>query len=402
MNPPCSSSIESHEPPAWARLNAEIRRAKPRLPHQVVRNGRVKWGVVTQALEHRPETWAALQHRLLPIDRDPERNDVLVGRVVQIGRNRSIELSSGRKSQLYLGDLIAGAFGNRYATSQYEAQVPKRLDYYHMLSQGAVFGQVLSANYSTGDPTVIEPLGFVDAGDGQVFNLSHRGLNPLAGVPRVPTLLVLGASMDAGKTTTAASLVHGLTLAGWHVNAGKLTGTGCANDIHKMLDAGACHVLDFTACGFASTAGVPDEDLKAISSRLIEHLSQPKPDLLVLEIADGILQSETRRLSQILVREGRVDGALVAIHDVLSAQTAQEFVEQELGLRVFALTGTATRSPLSTLELRSVTDLPVYDMAAISDATVALAVEDFLKAAALTACVPEAVHQPRRFGREAR
>ncbi|MCA9174273.1 MAG: hypothetical protein KDB14_07275 [Planctomycetales bacterium] len=371
------------ELPAWARINVDIRRADPSLPRQIQPQAPVKWGVSTQAHEHQPSTWLTLKSQLLPIDRDPQRNDVLVARVVELGRNRSIELSSGRKSELYLGDVIVGAFGNRYATNQYEAHVPARQEYYHMLSQGAVFGQVLSASYSTGDPTVVEPLGFMDAGGGQVLNLSHRGLRPIANVGRVPTLLVLGASMDAGKTTTAANLVHGLALAGWHVNAGKLTGTGCAKDVNKMLDAGARKVLDFTACGFASTAGATDEELDAISSRMIEHLSLDAPDLLVLEIADGIVQSETRRLTQMLVQQGKVDGAIMAIHDVLSADTAEQIVEREFGLPLFAMAGAATRSPLSTLELRSVTNLPVYDMAAISDATVALAVDDFLKTRSL-------------------
>lgn len=366
------------ELPRWLGMNQSIQRPEAELPEKIQPLAAVKWGGVTQILPERVESWSELQPRLLPISCDPRPNDVLVGRVVDLGRHSSVELSSGRRAQLYLGDVLVGAFGNRYATNQYEGIVPGRLEHYHMMSQGAVMGQVVSASYSMSDPTVIEPLGFLDNGAGEPVNLANYGLPRIDQVPRVPVMLVLGSSMDAGKTTTAAALTRGLSLAGWRVHAGKLTGTGCANDINKMRDAGAQRVLDFTSCGYVSTASAPAEALEQVSSRIIEHLSQGSPDLLVLEIADGIVQSDTDRLARMLSAAGRVDGVLLAVHDVLSARTATEIVEQEFGLPVFGVSGAATRSPLSTSELIRLSTRMVYDVPALSHPGIALDVEGYL------------------------
>lgn len=374
-------SVDSGAAP-WAAGLQHIQRPVLPLPAVLQRNCQVKWGTVTQVLPQRVGSWHELQPKLLPNNRNPQRNDVLAGRIVSTGRHSAVELSSGRKAELYPGDILVGAFGNRYATAQYEGRVPERLDYYHMLSQGAVFGEVMSASYSMSDPTIIEPLGYLSTPDGDILNLTQHGLAEISDSPRIPTLLIIGASMDAGKTTTAASLIHGLSLAGWCVNAGKLTGTGCARDIHKMLDAGAGRVLDFTHCGFCSTAETTDAELGSISATLISHLSQGRPDLLVLEIADGIIQKETQRLVRMLVAEQKADGAMLAIHDVLSAGSAAEIVERQFKLPLLGISGAVTQSPLSIAELRSVTNIPVYDMPTLADPIIALALEPLLERAA--------------------
>lgn len=374
-------SVDSGAAP-WAAGLQHIQRPVLPLPAVLQRNCQVKWGTVTQVLPQRVGSWHELQPKLLPNNRNPQRNDVLAGRIVSTGRHSAVELSSGRKAELYPGDILVGAFGNRYATAQYEGRVPERLDYYHMLSQGAVFGEVMSASYIMSDPTIIEPLGYLSTPDGDILNLTQHGLAEISDSPRIPTLLIIGASMDAGKTTTAASLIHGLSLAGWCVNAGKLTGTGCARDIHKMLDAGAGRVLDFTHCGFCSTAETTDAELGSISATLISHLSQGRPDLLVLEIADGIIQKETQRLVRMLVAEQKADGAMLAIHDVLSAGSAAEIVERQFKLPLLGISGAVTQSPLSIAELRSVTNIPVYDMPTLADPIIALALEPLLERAA--------------------
>ncbi len=339
----------------------------------------VKWGGVTHVIPNRSESLEELATRLLPVERDPKANDVLVSRVVKIGRHAAMELSCGRKAKLYEGDVIVGAFGNRYATNQYEGCVPQQMDHYHMLSQGAVLGQVVSADYSMGEPTVIQPMGFIDAGGGEVLNLRSFGLAAIQKQPvKVPVLLVLGTSMDAGKTTTAASLVRGLSRAGWLVHAGKLTGTGCAKDINQMRDTGARKILDFTSCGFASTASAAQADLEMISERIIDHLSVGSPDILILEIADGVVQSETRWLSRRLVETNSVNGALVAMHDVMAVGMATSIVEQEFGLRLLGVSGAATRSPLSTRELQQLTYHDVYTISMLSDPAIATRVAAFL------------------------
>jgi uncharacterized NAD-dependent epimerase/dehydratase family protein len=55
----------------------------------------------------------------------------------------------------------------------------------------------------------------------------------------LPTVLMVGTSMSAGKTTTARVVVRLLGEAGLSVVGAKLTGAGRYRDILSMQDAGA-------------------------------------------------------------------------------------------------------------------------------------------------------------------
>jgi len=57
---------------------------------------------------------------LLPPSEPPQSGDIALAKVEKIGRNTNLELPSGRRCALYVGDLMVGVFGNRYATMQFE------------------------------------------------------------------------------------------------------------------------------------------------------------------------------------------------------------------------------------------------------------------------------------------
>ncbi len=322
-------------------------------------NSLVHWGSLTASLPDRPARWGALRQRLVPVRRDPTAHDVLVARIAQIGRHSGIELDTGRKARFFVGDVIVGAFGNRYATKQFLGEVPKLQDTYDMLSQGGVIGRVLSAPAQFSEPTVLEPLGFLADADGVVINLRRFGLRPSpATARRVRTILMVGSSMDSGKTTMAASLIHGLAHAGCRVHAGKVTGTACVKDLNRMRDAGAARVVDFARVGFASTAGVAESELHDLAETLVSYLSLDDPDYLVLEIADGLIQRETRLLMDFFTARGLVDDVCLAVHDVMAAPAGLELLQTQWGVTPTVVSGAATASPLSTSELRSVTEIP--------------------------------------------
>ena len=321
-------------------------------------NARIKWGSVTRLLPDRPGLWADAEPMLGHVDRDPKPHDVMVGRIVVPGRHSGIEQDSGRKAKFYLGDLVGVVFGHRYATRQFEGDVPPRQPLYHMLSQAGVCGRVVSAANHMSEPTLIEPLGFLLDEQGQTANLSRYALKKRAGTPRVKTIVVVGSSMDAGKTRTAASIVHGLTIAGRRVNAGKLTGTSCAKDTNQMLDAGAVRVLDFNDAGFASTFREPEHVLAALCDVLISQLSADRPDYLVLEIADGVIQRETKALLSYLTAQSRVDHFCLAVHDALAGPTCVDLLRSQWTIEPTLLSGVATVSPLSTAEVAGLVDIP--------------------------------------------
>jgi len=333
-------------------------------------NARIKWGSVTRLIPDRPRVWSDVEPMLGSTDRDPQPHDVMIGRIVVPGRHSGIEQDSGRKAKFYLGDLVGLAFGHRYATRQFEGDVPSRQPLYHMLSQAGVCGRVVSAAGTMSEPTMIEPLGFLLDEQGRPANLSRWALRKREGAPRVKTILVVGSSMDAGKTRTASSIIHGLTLAGRRVNAGKLTGTCCAKDTNQMLDAGAARVLDFNDAGFASTFRESENVLEQLCEVLISQLSADQPDYLVLEIADGVIQRETKILLSYLTTASLVDHVCLAVHDALAGPTCVDLLRSRWQIEPTLLSGVATISPLSTAEAAGLVDIPCLPADQLAEPTV--------------------------------
>jgi hypothetical protein len=280
-------------------------------------------------------------------------------------------MDKGRKASLFLGDVIGVAFGWRYATLQFFGEVPPLLPEYHMLSQGGVCGRVISAPDRFSAPTILEPIGYLADEDGSVLNLRRFAITPRQDTSRVPTILVIGSSMNCGKTTMAANLIHGLTVSGFTIHAGKLTGTACVKDLNQMLDAGANRVLDFTRAGFASTAQADEDELHHLCDAVISHLSADAPHYVVLEIADGLVQRETRMLLNYLTKESLVDYVCLAVHDVIAAPACLEILHNQWGIKVAAVSGAATASPLSTDELRTLIDTPCLRAEDLCDPSVA-------------------------------
>ena len=94
--------------------------------------------------------------------------------------------------------------------------------------------------------------------------------------------------MNSGKTVAASAIVSELNRLGLHVAGAKLTGVSLLRDVLSMQDYGAREVMDFTDAGFPST--VPGNAVLA-ARRVICGLSPSRPDLIVVEMGDGIFGS---------------------------------------------------------------------------------------------------------------
>ena len=150
----------------------------------------------------------------------PGQGDLVVARADALGQHNFLEDRHGRRIRLHAGDLVVGAYGNRYATDFYEGYVPAS-PHTHLLTAGGVFGTVASSHARRGEPTALEVIGALADGSGTPLELAGlaRPLPPAAD-PRPPTVVVVGSAMNAGKTTTAAGVVRGWARAGLRVGCG--------------------------------------------------------------------------------------------------------------------------------------------------------------------------------------
>jgi hypothetical protein len=288
----------------------------------------------------------------------PEVGSLVLSEVISIGQHQRIELEDGRRSKLFVGDQIITCYGHRYAPDQYEVTVPNDLRQCALATSGGVTGIIEQRHDKMAKATQILPIGLLADMNGKAFNLSDFRLAPAKDriALRVPVIVVLGTSMNAGKTTTAAHLINGLHRAGLRAAAAKVTGTGSGADYWHLLDAGACVVRDFSDCGYPSTYRIGLPQLQDIFSSLLAELQRHAPDIIVLEISDGLYQRETAMMIDAPWFRESVDGVLFAAPDAMSMVAGIESLQKRY-LPVIGLSGMITMSPLAMREARAFTDI---------------------------------------------
>jgi hypothetical protein len=312
-----------------------------------------KWSYVTRGVTDRGAAW------LGGVVGEPRLGDLVVARVVSVGAHDHLENVHGRRVRLYPGDVVVGALGNRYATDFYEGYLPSG-SVAHLLTAGGVVGVVASAHARRSEPTQLEVLGSLAGVSGVGLSMDDFALPlPVAvpgGGPELGTFVVVGSSMNAGKTTTAAALIRGWARAGLRVGAGKVTGSGSGKDRWMYEDAGAGEIVDFLDFGMASTFGYPLARLRQTMVGIRDTLVARGASVVVLEIADGLLQAETRGLAEELA--GFADGVVLAVADGLSAVAGAQIM-RGLGVPVRVVSGLVSASPLATREAAAATGLAV-------------------------------------------
>ncbi len=292
--------------------------------------------------------------------------DLVLGRVERVGSHRRIQLADGRGSELYAGDLVVLVCGDRYAPDQFEGAAELDPAGADMLAAGGVIGRMRHAHSRMGTPTCVVPLGLVADAARRVLNVEDYGLAPLPRPASLPVIGIVGASMNAGKTTAVAALAHGLGRAGYRVAAIKATGTGAFNDFHAYADAGAHVVSDFTDAGMASTYRQPLTRILAGIDTLLGDAAQRGAEIAVVELADGLLQAETAALLREPRMRGAFAGLVLAVPDAMGAVGGCVLLN-DIGLAPDVLTGMVSCSPLATAEAEAATGVSVIAREALRD-----------------------------------
>lgn len=242
----------------------------------------------------------------------PAIGDVVIARVTALGQHKRLELHTGRRARLYEGDTVGVVYGGRYAPDQFLAEIPTDLSACDLVAAGGLASRVQQAHADMADATTIAPLGILTDAQGARINLADSALKAITPLSshRAPTIAVVGSSMNAGKTTTMASLVRGFKAAGLRVGAAKVTGTGAGGDIWQLTDAGADHVYDFTHAGAPSTFGLGPAQVRGIFETLTTALAGDGTDVNLIEVADGVFHAETAALLTDPAFAERVDGVV--------------------------------------------------------------------------------------------
>jgi hypothetical protein len=221
---------------------------------------------------------------------------------------------------------------------------------------GGVIGCCTGHHSSLGDAIKVEVMGLVCNEEGRLLNIADAAL-PLRTILGETAALVIiaGTSMNSGKTYAATALIKQATRAGLRVAAAKLSGVACLRDTLNMADHGAIATASFLDCGLPST--VDAGDLSPIARAIIAKLNQSSPDLIVIELGDGILggysvesvfdDNELRAATAAIIfcasdyvgawggielfRRRGIEVDLIA-GSVTDSQMGQDYVEKEFGV----------------------------------------------------------------------
>src|SRR5688500_14244910 len=113
---------------------------------------RASWSFMTHRVDQ------SLATRLLTADVIPQAGDVVLARIDALGHHTNLHLPNGRKRHLFVGDEVVVAYGNRYASSQFEAVVPESMGPCHLVAGGGMAGRAVSWHRSiVRGPTRITP-----------------------------------------------------------------------------------------------------------------------------------------------------------------------------------------------------------------------------------------------------
>jgi hypothetical protein len=222
----------------------------------------------------------------------PRAGDVVVVRVLTDNATYNmLELPTGRLAKVNPGDVLVGVLGCRRALKGFVGDVPATVaagDELHLLNLGGVIGSCSGHHSSLNDAIKVEVIGLGCDEQGTVKNIADVALPWLEHLGQTaPLVVIAGACMNSGKTYAATEIIQQGTRAGLRVAAAKLSGIACLRDTLNMADHGAVATASFLDCGLPSTVGAGD--LAPVAKAIIARLNESAPDLIVIELGDGIL-----------------------------------------------------------------------------------------------------------------
>ncbi|HEY8560756.1 MAG TPA: hypothetical protein VIL74_10315 [Pyrinomonadaceae bacterium] len=223
---------------------------------------------------------------------EPKAGDVVVVRALSESVTYgNLELPNGRLAKINRHDVLIGVLGKRRALKGFVGDVPdsvKAGDRLHLLNMGGVIGLCKGHHSSLSDAIEVEVLGIAADEKGKILNIADNALKPSDFLKKsAPIVVVAGTCMNSGKTVAATEIIKQAHHAGLRVCGAKMSGVAALRDTLNMEDHGAFQTASFLDCGLPST--VDYGDLAPVAKAILNHLNSFEPDLIVVELGDGIV-----------------------------------------------------------------------------------------------------------------
>ena len=283
------------------------------------------------------------------LSESPRAGDVVVVRALTDSATYNmLELPTGRLAKINPGDVLIGVLGRRRALKGFVGDVPGRVragDHLHLLNMGGVIGKCTGHHSSLSDAIQVEVIGLACDEAGRLMNIADAALAPRTTLgDTAPLVIIAGTCMNSGKTYAATELIKQATRAGMRVAAAKLSGIACLRDTLNMADHGAIAIASFLDCGLPSTVGATN--LSSVAKTIIARLNESSPDLIVIELGDGLLggYSVESVFDDLELREATA-GLVFCASDYVGAWGGIELLRRR-GIEIDVIAGSVTDSQM--------------------------------------------------------
>jgi hypothetical protein len=268
----------------------------------------------------------------------------------------AIENCNGEMIPVQAGDQIIGALGHRAATLEGVGSFRDvEKGEMHALTSAALIGVFPSYSILLPKPLALRYRGHI-LRDGRKVTMSQFAIHDDVCGYSVPTILIIGTSMSAGKTVTGRRLCEVLSTAGKRVVGAKFTGAGRYRDIASFKRAGATDVFDFVDAGLPSTV-VEEGDFRAAIRPLISHIDKIQPDFVVAETGASPLEPYN-----VAAAMDELGDTICCTILAASDPYAVVGVEQAFGTKPDLVTGPAANTSAAVALVNKLTGVPAINV----------------------------------------
>ena len=294
-----------------------------------------------------------------------------------------LEGADGVFRTLKKGQTLVGALGERQALKGYSGRIPRHVspgDVLHVQNMGGILGKVATEHPDLGRALRVEVLGAVLTGEPpRHARIQDTAIEPVESLSdSAPLVMVSGTAMNTGKTFAAAALVAGLSQRGLKVAAAKLTGAALQRDVRAMVEAGAVASASFIEAGAVATTG---RDMVPVAKGIITHLNRqpdgPPPDVLVLELGDGVIGPYgVDQILQDMELQRLTATHVLAATDLAGAWACDQLFRTRYRAEIGVVVGPATDTGVGQRYIQTSLGIPAINARSEPAALAALVAED--------------------------
>ncbi len=268
-----------------------------------------------------------------------------------------IEDRLGHMVRVEPGDWVIGALGDRSATLEGVGSWRDVRDdgVMHAMTAAGLMGRYTSYSQLLPEPLHLRYQGHLRRDDRKV-RMADFAMRSDTFAFNIPTILLVGTSMSAGKTTAGRRVCKELDRAGLYVIGAKLTGAGRYRDILSFLKTGATEIFDFVDVGLPSTV-VLESVYRAAIRPLLNHINDLGPHFLVAEAGASPLEPYNGAALVDEIRDNIVCTILCA-----SDPYAVVGVQRAFGLTTDLVTGPATQTSAAVELVRKLSGLQAINI----------------------------------------